>query len=90
MYVVHAWGSALPRRAARLLNVGEKEAPLNEQLFIAYSGLWGSPGLLYMTSGYWGPAFNETNMRGKFVTAWCLGMTGARAERECAPRDVTR
>jgi hypothetical protein len=87
----HAWfPDGRAARAARLVNVGEKEAPRNDQLFIAYSGLWGSPGLLFMTSGYWGPAFNETNMRGGFVTAWCLGMTGARAERECAPRSITR
>jgi hypothetical protein len=29
-------------------------------VFIRYSGLWGSPGRLFITSGYWGPAFNET------------------------------
>jgi hypothetical protein len=84
------WPDGRAEAAARLVNVGEKEAPVHGQFFIAYSGLWGSPGLLFITSGYWGPAFNETSMRGSFVTAWCLGMTGPRAERECAPRNVTR
>ncbi len=36
---------------------------MHGQLFIRYAGLWGSPGLFYSTSGYWGPAFNETGMR---------------------------
>jgi len=43
-----------------LLNVGEKSRPRNGQVFVRYSGLWGSPGKLFITSGYWGPAFNET------------------------------
>jgi len=58
-----------------LVNVGEKSAPLNGQVFLQYSGLWGSPGRFYITSGYWGPAFNETDIRADgFVTAWCAGM----------------
>jgi len=66
-----------------LLNVGEKTSPLNGQAFIRYSGLWGSPGFLYVTSGYWGPAYNETSMtRDGFVTAWCAGMA--------RPLDVTK
>ena len=43
-----------------LLNLGQKNRPRNGQLFVAYSGLWGSPQRLFITSGYWGPAFNET------------------------------
>ena len=43
-----------------LINVGERTAALNGQNFIYYSGLWGSPGANYISSGYWGPAFNET------------------------------
>lgn len=43
-----------------LLNVGEKRRPRNGQRFIQYSGLWGSPHRWFSTSGYWGPAFNET------------------------------
>ena len=44
-----------------LLNVGEKSRPRNGQVFVRYSGLWGSPGHLFVTTGYWGPAFNETD-----------------------------
>jgi hypothetical protein len=44
-----------------LINVGEKSRPRNGQLFVQFSGLWGSPGKLFMTTGYWGPAFNETD-----------------------------
>lgn len=69
-----------------LVNMGEKTAPLNGQMFLRYSGLWGSPGMLYMTSGYWGPAFNETAMRGDgFMTAWCAGMASGKVDvaREC-------
>ncbi len=84
------WPDGRAEPASRLVNVGEKESPLHDQLFVAYSGLWGSPGFLYVTGGYWGPAFNETSMRGRYVTAWCMGMTGARAERECSPSRVTR
>jgi len=75
-----------------LLNVGEKSAPLKGQSFLRYSGLWGSPGRFYFTSGYWGPAFNETSMRRDgFVTAWCAGMAGPldRAH-ECWPSAVER
>jgi len=43
-----------------LRNVGEKLHPRDGQAFIQYSGLWGAPGRMFMTSGYWGPAFNET------------------------------
>jgi hypothetical protein len=60
---------------ALVVNLGEKTRPLNGQVFLRYSGLWGSPGALYQTSGYWGPAFNETDLREDgFVAAWCRGM----------------
>ena len=71
-----------PVPGGRLLDVGSKTSPLNGQAFIQYSGLWGSPSgfpLLgsdpyYWSSGYWGPAFNETAMAGDgFVTAWGKG-----------------
>jgi len=77
--------------AGALVNVGSRVAPLHGQDFIRYSGLWGSPGLLYGTSGYWGPAFNETAMRRDgFVTAWCAGMAGEHLEAECYAADVSR
>jgi hypothetical protein len=46
-----------------LRNVGEKSHPRNGQAFVKYSGLWGSRRTLFVTSGYWGPAFNETDAR---------------------------
>jgi hypothetical protein len=39
------------------VNVGEKGAPRNGQLFIAYGGRWGEVGELEETSGPQGPSF---------------------------------
>jgi hypothetical protein len=79
-----------PTSSGGLVNVGEKRRPMNGQRFIAYSGLWGSPGALWVSSGYWGPAFNETELRDDgFVTAWCAGMIGEALARECYPTAVT-
>jgi hypothetical protein len=73
-----------------LINVGEKLRPLNGQSFIRYSGIWGSPGAHYGFSGYWGPAYNETEMgAGYFSTAWCEGMANPPAG-ECTPGGVSR
>jgi hypothetical protein len=44
-----------------LTNVGERTRPRNGQYFIQYSGLWAAPHQFFFTSGYWGPAFNETD-----------------------------
>lgn len=89
----------------RLLNLGEKTAPMERMEFIQYSGLWGSResgGLLSaLRSGYWGPAFNETGMgKDNFITAWCQGMPQtlrnrvaanyAEGVRECYPTEVSR
>jgi hypothetical protein len=76
-------GRVVPNGA--LKNVGEKSAPRNGQIFVRYSGLWGSPGTFFGTSGYWGPAFNETGMHDDgYTTAWCDGMAGALDRgREC-------
>jgi hypothetical protein len=78
-----------------LVNVGEKTRPLNGQLFLRYSGLWGSPGVFYQSSGYWGPAFNETDLADDgFVVAWCRGMLDYQREldgtRECYPTNDSR
>jgi hypothetical protein len=54
------WDGTPVGRSGGVLNVGEKSRPRNGQVFVQYSGLWGSPGRLFITSGYWGPAFNET------------------------------
>jgi hypothetical protein len=60
---VTRWDTVALGAGGGLRNVGEKSSPRNGQIFIQYSGLWGSPGRLFMTSGYWGPAFNETDAR---------------------------
>jgi hypothetical protein len=86
-----AWGtvnSGLTTPGGALLNVGAKVAPMNGQVFIRYSGIWGSPGhwpTQFDTSGYWGPAFNETGMGSDgFLTAWGAGITNV-LRRECYP-----
>jgi len=86
-----------PHRSSRgpLVNFGEKTRPLNGQLFLQYSGLWGSPGTFYQSSGYWGPAFNETAIRQDgFVVAWCRGTRNpertVNGVRECYPNRESR
>jgi hypothetical protein len=76
-----------------LVNLGEKTRPMKH--FLQYSGLWGSPGVFYETSGYWGPAYNETQMRADgFITAWCADyMIDESREahvRECYPAYQSR
>ena len=81
------WFDGRVTASGGLVNVGEKSRPMNGQVFVRYSGLWGSPGRFYVTSGYWGPAFNETGLRSDgFITAWCAGMTlrpGRDIKQEC-------
>jgi hypothetical protein len=79
-----------------LINMGEKTHPLNNQVFIQYSGLWGSPGTLYFSSGYWSPSYNETGMTSnKFITAWCNEMIDGETKevngvKECYPCSISR
>jgi hypothetical protein len=80
-----------------LMNVGEKLHPLNGQVFIQYSGLWGSPGIIYATSGYWCPPYNETgiNEHTQFIKAWCNDMLDAEniienGMMECFPCSTSR
>ena len=55
------WCDGLSRgNSGGLVNIGEKTNPRNGQSFVKYSGLWGATKKLFLTSGYWGPAFNET------------------------------
>ena len=85
------WPSGRVTTAGRLLNVGEKTASMNGQVFLQYSGLWGSPGLLFVSSGYWGPAYNETSMDDDgFARAWCAGMTSRDLASECCPAGESR
>ena len=55
------WDGGLRRGSGGLLNIGEKTNPSNGQDFVKYSGLWGASRKLFLSSGYWGPAFNETD-----------------------------
>lgn len=74
-----------------LLNIGEKTNPLNNQYFIQYSGIWGSPGDFYETSGYWDPAYNETEMGADyFIKAWCAGRAADVPNEECYPKAISR
>jgi len=82
-----------------LVNLGEKTRPF--QTFVRYSGLWGSPGFNFygiggvvalenFSSGYWGPAYNETGMKSDgFISAWCDGIAdpgrALNGTRECYP-----
>jgi hypothetical protein len=59
--MVTRWDGTPLGMSGGLLNVGEKSRPRNGQVFVQYSGLWGSRGRLFLTTGYWGPAFNETD-----------------------------
>ena len=83
------WPDGRVATGGGLMNIGEKSSPLNGQLFVRYSGLWGSPHRFYSSSGYWGPAYNETSMRADgFNTAWCAGLAGALdPARECWAAD---
>lgn len=83
------WFSGETQTSGGLLNVGERSTPLNNQVFIQYAGLWGSPGRIFATSGYWGPAYNETGMLDNgFLTAWALGMLNPKRE-EAYPLSVS-
>lgn len=87
----HTGGITTP--SGGLINIGEKTSPLNGQVFVKYSGLWGSLGDMF--SGYWGPAFNETDMApDNLITAWCYGMKASRSNidrlhQECYPDGIS-
>ena len=57
---VIGWDGSLRGHSGGLINIGEKTHPRSGQIFIQYAGLWGATKRLFLTSGYWGPAFNET------------------------------
>jgi hypothetical protein len=84
------WPGGKESDSGQLVNVGEKSSPMNNQVFIQYSGIWGSPGTFFFSSGYWGPAFNETSMGNDgFITAWCAGMKSPK-RTECFPTATSR
>ena len=88
-FVPYCSGATSP--AGPLVNVGSKIAPMNGNVFIKYSGIWGSPGGIYSFSGYWGPAYNETGMGGDgYITAWCDNIVQVDITRECYPKYTSR
>jgi hypothetical protein len=72
----------------KLVNLGEKNAPMPGMEFLRYSGLWGTRRekgwFAPLNSGYWGPAYNETGMtKDGFIMAWCVDAANTgRAIRE--------
>jgi len=96
------WPDGRVQRSAGLVNVGEKLTPLAP--WLRYAGLWGSPGFNLVrllgdasganfSSGYWGPAYNETGMGPDgFHVAWCAGAahrsSAAGGVRECYAESV--
>jgi hypothetical protein len=48
------WYNGVITDPGPLVNLGAKNIPINGQVFVQYSGLWGSPGFTYPTGGYWG------------------------------------
>lgn len=72
-----------------LVNVGERSKPLNGQHFIQYSGLWGSPGGTFSSTGAWGPAYHGAEIQANgFLTAWAAGMQPPKRE-EAYPLSVS-
>lgn len=78
--------------SAQLVQLGERNTPLPEGLFIQYSGLWGTPtGGLFKNAGDWGPAYSGVGMLDNgFLAAWADQMveTLARFE-EAFPQAVS-
>ena len=80
-YIEHpTWSGGkggLPGQPARqvgpLVDLGTRLQPKVE--FLSYSGLWGSLGATPISSGYWGPAFNETGIPA--TPSSLLGATGS-------------
>jgi hypothetical protein len=93
----HRPGQLTENSLTPLRNLGEKTAPMRGMAFIQYAGLWGSPGKSLpfvgpISSGYWGPAYNETGQRSdSFITAWCEGMKESKKQaashQDCAIRE---
>jgi hypothetical protein len=79
-----------PQQVGPLVDLGTRLYP--KVRFLRYSGLWGSIGATPVSSGYWGPAFNETGMpKTGFLAAWCDQMDPTDqthdSQNECFPDD---
>ena len=79
-----SWWDGRRDAGGGLLNVGEKRRPRNRQVFIQYSGLWGAPHKWFLTSGYWGPAFNETGALCEDGRAAYRASLGCGARADCS------
>lgn len=84
-------GGPVVSPAGPMVDLGSRLHPL--QTFLTYSGLWGALGLAPWSSGYWGPAFNETDMRAdSFLKVWCFNIKdfqlAENGRRECYPDDM--
>jgi len=85
-----SYQGSVPEVVGDLVDLGTKLAP--KAPFLKYSGLWGSLGATPFSSGYWGPAFNETGMGSDgLLAAWCSGIADntqtINGKRECFPDD---
>lgn len=70
-----SWFSGETGTSPGLLNLGEKRHPLNNQWFIQYSGLWGSPGRNSANTGEWGPAYHRSGLNADgYINAWAANM----------------
>ena len=73
-----------------LIDLGTRIRPKVQ--FLRYSGLWGALGATSISSGYWGPAYNETGIGPDgFLRAWCDGIRDPNMQEgganECYPDD---
>jgi hypothetical protein len=98
-YIVHptwpgslvAMAGGIPHPVGPIVDLGTKLHP--KVGFLRYSGIWGSIGATPISSGYWGPVFNETGMKSDgFLAAWCDGVADPQladeGKRECFADDV--
>lgn len=77
-----SWFSGESGTSAGLINLGQKTAPLNGQVFIQYAGLWGE-------DGGWGPGYHESTLQTNgFINAWAAGMLNPKRE-EAYPLEVS-
>lgn len=69
------WFSGEISQTGALVNLGQRSQPLNGNLWLQYSGLWGTRDKEGDESGDWGPAFQATDMLSNgYLNAWAIGM----------------
>jgi hypothetical protein len=76
-----SWFNGDTGSSGGLLNLGERSLPLNGQVFIQYTGLWGSIGKNNLNSGDYGPAFQGLGMLSNgYLSYWAAGMLNPKRE----------